>query len=39
MLVDFNTLDLQVELTALESMGISKIISNPKVLLLIMKQL
>ena len=31
MLVDFNTLDLQVELTALESMGISKIISNPKV--------
>ena len=30
-LIDTSALDLQVELTALESMGISKIISNPKV--------
>jgi type IV pilus assembly protein PilQ len=30
-LVDTSALDLQIELTALEQMGISKIISNPKV--------
>ena len=30
-LVDTSALDLQIELTAMESMGISKIISNPKV--------
>ena len=30
-LLDTTALDLQVELTAMESMGISKIISNPKV--------
>ena len=30
-LVDTSALDLQIELTAMESMGISKIISNPKI--------